>query len=246
MSGDKVLLVLLFLYLSASSSFASNSPPFPDLISSHMLGIRQAEAQPPCNFVQLLGFVNTSQCYGVILMAAIERNSNETSHGQLAEQYCTKSCAGNFISFVQNEWECDMIELKESFRLIVSSICSKNLADKRCVTYPVEHLSLAMCESVVNLENITCSNECRRSLLSTIDDAGCCFRTQVDLFRIHAADVIDAALNSCDVNLPAACPLDYETEMVTKAPGSGSVVNSVSLGLLIASLCSVLLPLSAK
>ena len=250
MSGDKVLLVFLFVSVSASSSFASNLAPFPDSISSHMLDIRQAGDQPPCNFVQFLTFVNTSQCYRDILTDAIQMNSvgNGERPGQLAEQYCTQSCAGNFISFIQNEWECDVMELKESFRLILDSVCSKNLAGRRCVTYSVDDLVSVMCESAVNLTNFNCSSECRRSLLSTVDDAGCCFSTQVDLLRVGGADVIDTALNSCDINLSAACPLDYETEMTikTETPGSGSGINSVSLGLLIASLCSVLVHLSAE
>ena len=253
MSGDKVLLVFLFVSVSASSSLASNFAPFPDLISSHTLEIRQAEGQPECNFAQFLAFVNTSQCYSVLLEDAFQMNSvaNQTSRGQLAEQYCTQSCAGNFISFIQNEWECEVMELKKFYYLIVTSICSQNLSGTRCVTYSIERFAPITCESAANLTNPTCSSECRGSLLSTIDDTGCCFHTQVDLFRVGVGNLIDTALNSCGINQPAACPLDYQTEMLPKSetetvPNSGSSITSVSLGLLIASLCVVFGPLSAK
>ena len=140
----------------------------------HQLEIRQTGQQPPpvgtCDFVQLLTFINTSQCYNTLVEDAF-LSDNETAPGQLAEQYCTQACAGNFLDFVMNTWNCTA-SLKEIYRFTISRICSQN-DGRRCITYSLTDIPFTGCEPAATSTTPVCSTDCRDSLLSSVNETGC-------------------------------------------------------------------------
>jgi hypothetical protein len=194
-------------------SFASKAQV--SLSHDHPLQTRQTGSdgqQPPpldaCNFVQLFAFVNTSQCYNTLVEDAF-LSENGTTPGQLAEQYCTQSCAGNFIDFVMNTWNCTDSQ-KDIFRLAITRICSQN-DGRRCNTYSLADLSFTGCELATTPTNPVCSANCRDSILSAVNEAGCCLALEVSLLDSIGVSVpiIDNVLGACDIELSAPCPLDY-------------------------------------
>lgn len=210
-----MVMVLLALTWS-STSFASDVPKAqvshsnsPPLLQRRQAGPGGQQPPPACDFAQFLAFVNTSQCYNTLLEDAFQNPSNnETTPGQLAEQYCIQSCAGNFIDFVMNNWNCTT-SLKEIYRLTVTRICSKN-DGRRCITYSFTDISLTGCQLAANPTNPMCPAECRNGILSSVNEAGCCLALEIDLIDVGiSAAVIDTVLDTCDIQLPAPCPLDF-------------------------------------
>ena len=230
MSGENFIVVVLLALTLSITSFASDVPKAQvSLFSSpHLLQRRQAgpggqQPPPDCDFAQLLAFVNTSQCYNTILEDAFQDpTNNETTPGQLAEQYCTQSCAGNLIDFVTNSWNCTT-SLKEIYRLTVTRICSQN-DGRRCITYSFTDISLTGCQLAANPTNPMCSAQCRDGILSSVNEAGCCLALEIALIDTGiSAPVIDTALNTCGIQLPALCPLEF----AAARPGNGDT-NSAS------------------
>jgi hypothetical protein len=235
MVGENFKAVFLFALAWLTTSCASDAPKAQVSLSNspHLLIRRQtgsgAGQQPPppdnCDFLQLSTFVNTSQCYITLVEDAFP-SDNETTPGQLAEQYCTQSCAGNFIDFVMNTWNCKASQ-KEIHRLTLSRICSKN-GGRRCAMYPFTDISLAGCELAATHTNPVCSTNCSDSILSAVNETGCCLALEVALIKIDASApvTIDSVLETCGIQLPAACPLDYP-------PGDGgNGASSSSLSML--------------
>ena len=229
MSGDEFMIVVLLALTWSSTSFASDVPKAQVslLNSPHLLQRRQAgpggqQPPPACDFAQILAFVNTSQCYNTLLEDAFQNPSNnETTPGQLAEQYCTQSCAGNFINFVMNSWNCTT-SLKDIYRLTVTRICSKN-DGRRCITYSFTDISLTGCQLAANPTNPMCPAQCRDGILTSVNEAGCCLALEIALIDAGiSAAVIDAVLDTCDIQLPAPCPLDF----AAARPGNGENGNS--------------------
>ena len=207
-------MAVFLLVLEWSTITLASDAPKAQVSPSHLRLTRQAgpgSQQPPpaCDFAQLLAFVNTSQCYSTIVEDALrDPISDGTTPGLLAEQYCTQPCAGNFIDFVANTWNCTT-SLKDIYRLTVTRVCSQN-DGRRCITYSFTDISLAGCESTANATDPMCPAECRDSILSSVTEAGCCLALEIALIDTGiSAPVIDTALNTCDVQLSAPCPLDY-------------------------------------
>ena len=216
MSGDKFIVVLLLALAWSTTSFASDVPKDQVSLSysRHLLRTRQAgpggqQPPPACDFAQLLAFVNTSQCYNTIVEDALRDPSNsENTPGLLAEQYCTQPCAGKFIDFVANTWNC-ATSLKDIYRLTVTRVCSQN-DDRRCIMYSISNISLTDCELAAHPTDPTCSAECRDNILSSVSEAGCCLALEIALIDTGmSAAVIDTVLDTCGVQLPTPCPLDY-------------------------------------
>ena len=231
MSGDKVRVVLLLALAWSTTSLASKVPKAQDSLSysPHLLRTRQAEPggqQPPptCDFAQLLAFVNTSQCYNTIVEDALQDPSNNgTTPGLLAEQYCTQPCAGNFIDFVANTWNCTTF-LKDIYRLTVTRVCSQN-DDQRCIMYSISDISLADCELAAHPTDPKCSAECHDNILSSVSEAGCCLALEIALIDIGmSAAIIDSVLDTCGIQLPSPCPLDY----AAARPGDGGDGNGAT------------------
>ena len=176
------------------------------------LETRQTGQQPPpvgtCDFVQLLTFINTSQCYNTLVEDAF-LSDNETAPGQLAEQYCTQACAGNFIDFVMNTWNCTASQ-KDIYRLIISRLCSQNNG-RRCITYSLADFPFTGCElaATSSTPDSVCSADYRDSILFAVNEAGCCLALEISLLDSIGVPMIDNVLNTCDIQLPSACPLDY-------------------------------------
>ena len=154
-----------------------------------------------------MDFVSTSQCYNTLVEDAFSSN-NETAPGQLAEQYCTQACAGNFIDFIMNTWNCTA-SLKEIYRLTISRICSQN-DGRRCITYSLANIPFTGCELAATSTTPVCSTDCRDSLLSSVNEAGCCLAFKIALIDIGiSSEIIDNVLATCDIQLPSPCLLDY-------------------------------------
>lgn len=225
MFKGKVLVVILFVsicvYIGSALSFVSSSP--------HSLETRQTESTA-CNFLQFVAFVNTSRCYSVIVDDAFQMTQDERSPGALAEEYCTQSCAGNFIDFIENVWDCDMTTLKEVYRLTIISICSQSPVGRRCVTHSLNDTALMNCGSALNPSSPSCSDECREGIASLMVETGCCFSTQFARFSI-GAPVFDTVLNTCGLQFPVPCPLDYD---------SGTGYTYSSMNMLLATVSAVL------
>ena len=232
MPKDIIFIVVLLLALTwTTTSFALDVPKAQVSLSiadsSRLLQRRQTgpgdQQGPPlatCDLAQLLAFVNTSQCYNTLVEDVFPSN-NVTAPGQLAEQYCTQSCAGNFIDFVTNTWNCTTL-LKEIYRLTVTRICSQN-DGRRCITYSITDISLTGCDLAANPANPVCTAQCRDSILSSVNEAGCCLALEIALIDIGiSATVIDDVMDTCDIQLPAPCPLDY----AAARPGSNSASNN--------------------
>ena len=184
------------------------------------LETRQTGQQPPpvgtCDFVQLLTFINTSQCYNTLVEDAF-LSDNETAPGQLAEQYCTQACAGNFLDFVMNTWNCTA-SLKEIYRFTISRICSQN-DGRRCITYSLTDIPFTGCEPAATSTTPMCSADCRDSILFAVNEAGCCLALEISLLDSIGVPVpvIDNVLDTCDIQLPSACPLDYAAAASTRS-----------------------------
>ena len=154
-----------------------------------------------CNVHQLWQFSSNSVCnkriYHLLSTSLTSKWSiNETE----AQLYCTKECAGNFIDFLNNQWDCQK-EFKELYINILTSLCSRNEHGKRCI-----HMLLPSQADLWNnsTSSSLCSEEHHSHLQGLLDKYGCCFKLSFEA-RIDLEPE-----QFCNIQAPPLCIPDYE------------------------------------
>lgn len=154
-----------------------------------------------CNVHQLKQFSNNSLCnkriYRLLLtFLSANQSVNETE----AQLYCTEECAGNFIDFLRNQWDCQK-EFKKLYVKILTSLCSRNEEGKRCI-----HMLSPSPDDLWNDKNSSslCSREHYSHLQGLLDKYGCCFKLSFE------ARIKSEPEQFCDIQSPSVCTPDYE------------------------------------
>ena len=163
--------------------------------------IMVVSASSMCNIHQLREFSRNSSCnkriYRLLLtFLSSNRLINETE----VQSFCTQECAGNFIDFLRNQWNCQK-EFKDLYLKILTSLCRKNKEGQQCI-----HMLHPSQDDLWNSLNssILCSQEHHSHLQGLLDKYGCCFELT------FGARIKSEPEQFCDIQSPPLCPLDYE------------------------------------
>ena len=154
-----------------------------------------------CNFHQLRQFSNNSLCNKRIHRLVLNFHSTNWSINEIeAQLYCTEECAGNFVNFLRNQWDCQK-EFKKLYVKILTSLCSRNEEGKQCI-----HMLRPSPDDSWNNSNSSslCSQEHHSHLQGLVDKYGCCFKLSFEA-RIKSEPEL-----FCDIHSPPLCMPDYE------------------------------------
>ena len=169
-----------------------------------------------CNVHQLRQFLSNSLCNKRIYRLLSTFLSSKWSVNETEPQlYCTKECAGNFIDFLNNQWDCQK-EFKELYINILTGLCSRNERGRRCI-----HMLLPSQDDLWN--NLTssslCSEEHHSHLRGLLGKYGCCFKLSFEA-RIELEPE-----QFCNIQAPSLCTPDYE-DVVPVVAGLNPVMNN--------------------
>ena len=153
-----------------------------------------------CNFCQLREFSSRSSCYrGIHGLLSTFLAAHQTINETIAQLYCTQECAGNFMDFLCNQWDCQK-GFKELYPRILASLCSRNENGQRCI-----HMLRPSPTDNWNDSNPSslCSPEHHSHLQGLLDKYGCCFELT------FGARIKSDPQRFCNVQSPPVCTLDY-------------------------------------
>jgi hypothetical protein len=154
-----------------------------------------------CNIHQLRRFSNNSLCNKRIYrLLSTFLSSNWSVSETEAQLYCTEECAGNFINFLHNQWDCQK-EFKELYVRILTGLCSRNERGKRCI-----HMLRPSADDLWNNSNTSslCLEEHHSHLQGLVGKYGCCFKLS------FAARINSEPEQFCDIQVPPLCTPDYD------------------------------------
>ena len=176
-------------------------------------------ASSTCNIHQLREFSHNSSCNKRIYrLLSTFLSANQLINETEAQLFCTQECAGNFINFIHNQWDCQK-EIKEFYLKILTSLCTRNEEGQRCI-----HMLRPSQDDLWNNSNssILCSQEHHSHLQRLLDKYGCCFELT---FR---ARIKSEPEQFCDIQSPPLCIPDYELHDMVPTIGGLTLNNKIS------------------
>ena len=167
------------------------------------------KGESACNFHQLREFSRSSSCYNRIYdLLKTFLSANRSIDEAKAQLFCTQDCAGNFITFLRNDWHCRKKEFKNLYIRILTSLCSRNKEGKRCI-----NMLRPSPEDKWTNSTASCSQEHHSHLQRLLDKYGCCFELT------FGARIKPEPQRYCDIHSPPVCLPDYALQTTAAIEG---------------------------